>query len=337
MLLCEALAAAGASVTLFVTLRPDPSTAERLERKGVKLRSPILSLGWQRAIPQRTLVFQMWLAALAHQPRFIHMIGLSREAREILRLPHVAPVYVWETTEAQTSNKFVDQRIHRFLDRAQAVLAPSATVEQNLRSSYGYKGKVLRLPFWAEEPAESSSNRASHVRTNTILYFGRLDSDKGFEYLLSAFQSMRARQPDARLVICGGGDPSSIPGLVPAPDGVTLLGRVSEMKLDELIRQADTVVLASLHEGYPISLLEACARGAPIVATSVGSIPEVFSNRKCAILVPPRDSAALARALETMLDDSDADHMTRRADSRLLFEEVSAPAVVRSMLAQAYA
>ncbi|HUR00478.1 MAG TPA: glycosyltransferase family 4 protein [Gemmatimonadaceae bacterium] len=336
MMLCEALAKAGASVTLFVTLPPDVSVVKRLEAHGVTLRLPVVSVGWRKSVPQRSLVIQMWLEAMTRRPRFIHITGLSAEARRLLQLPRVAPIFIWETTEATPRNKFVDNRIPRFLNRVAAILSPSETIDRNIRATYGFGGRISRLPFWAEEPEKTASPPGQPPRTGTILYFGRLDSDKGFEFLLPAFSKLRMTHAGARLLICGGGDPSAICGLVPAPDGVDVVGRVSELRLDDLVRNADVVVLASLHEGYPISLLEACARSTPIVATTVGSIPEVFGDRGCALLVPPRNAEALTSALATILDEPDAVHETRRLDSRLLFDEISSADVVKRAIIAAY-
>lgn len=60
-------------------------------------------------------------------------------------------------------------------------------------------------------------------------------------------------------------------------------------------------MLPSLHDGYPLSLLEACARRTPVIATTVGSIPELFDGRACALLVRPRDTTDLSQAMAKIL------------------------------------
>jgi teichuronic acid biosynthesis glycosyltransferase TuaC len=61
------------------------------------------------------------------------------------------------------------------------------------------------------------------------------------------------------------------------------------------------VTLPSYMEGCPNVVLEALACGRPVVATDVGGIPEIMSNQ-CGRLIPPRDAAALAEALDSVLD-----------------------------------
>jgi len=71
----------------------------------------------------------------------------------------------------------------------------------------------------------------------------------------------------------------------------------------EQIARLDALVMPSWHEGLPYVLLEAMSLEVPIVATRVGGLAEVLDGRECALLVPPRDPAALASALERLYHD----------------------------------
>jgi glycosyltransferase involved in cell wall biosynthesis len=78
------------------------------------------------------------------------------------------------------------------------------------------------------------------------------------------------------------------------------------------VAAANLVTLPSYMEGCPNVILEALACGRPVVATNVGGIPEIL-NGECGELVPPRDSAALAHALVSVLDRSwDASDLSAR-------------------------
>jgi glycosyltransferase involved in cell wall biosynthesis len=78
-------------------------------------------------------------------------------------------------------------------------------------------------------------------------------------------------------------------------DGLRLLG-YREDSLD-LLAAADLFVMSSLHEGYPVSLMEALALGRAVVATAVGGIPDAVRPGVEGVLVPPADSDALAAAI----------------------------------------
>ena len=80
---------------------------------------------------------------------------------------------------------------------------------------------------------------------------------------------------------------------------VTLVRRVPSAK--PYFGVADIAVLSSLSEGSPNALLEAMAAGLPVVATSVGGIPEIVTHEESAMLVPPGDRVAMAAAIGRVL------------------------------------
>ena len=163
-----------------------------------------------------------------------------------------------------------------------------------------------------------------------------MDEDKGFRFLIPAFEKLKEDYPDVTLEICGSGDPRRIASLASLSAGVTARGSVSDEVLDRSYAGSVAVVLPSLHEGYPLSLLEACSFGKPVIATSVGSIPEVFANRDCALLIPPGDTEALHEAMRTILDEPLSRYAERCADARQIFGELNSPESVLKALENCY-
>ncbi len=93
---------------------------------------------------------------------------------------------------------------------------------------------------------------------------------------------------------------------------VIMTGQVPSAK--PYYRIADAAVLSSLSEGSPNALLEAMAARVPVVATAVGGIPEIVTDRESALLIVPGDRDALARALSEVLTDRDlAEHLRTNA------------------------
>lgn len=127
---------------------------------------------------------------------------------------------------------------------------------------------------------------------------------KGQRYLIDAAAIVVREIPDARFVIVGEGElRQSLERQIRAlhlDKHVFLLG----FRLDVLsiVKTFDVFVMSSITEGLGTSLLDAMASSRPIVATRAGGIPEVVDAR-CAILVPPRDSRALAQAIVELLSD----------------------------------
>jgi glycosyltransferase involved in cell wall biosynthesis len=148
----------------------------------------------------------------------------------------------------------------------------------------------------------------------------RLEPEKGHAILLDAFRFVSARNRRARLLLIGdGGERERLVAMAQAfglNGSVRFLGIRSD--IPELLKTCDMTVLASSQEGLPIALLEAMAAGKPVVATRVGSVPQVVQDGLTGLLVPPGDAAALAEALETLV----ADHLTRRRLAERAFKLV---------------
>jgi glycosyltransferase involved in cell wall biosynthesis len=84
---------------------------------------------------------------------------------------------------------------------------------------------------------------------------------------------------------------------------VTLLGERKDMP--DALAAADVFVLASRWEGNPLSVMEAMAAGKPVVATSVGAVPELVRHATDGLLVPPADADALAHAMSLIFERKD--------------------------------
>lgn len=135
-----------------------------------------------------------------------------------------------------------------------------------------------------------------------LLYLGRLVPTKGLEHLIKAMHEV-----DGRLIIAGDGPSRARLEKAVRSDGVSdrieILGRVDEETKVRLLANCKVFVMPSLFESYGLAAAEAMSYSKPVVASQVGGLPEVVGDG--GILVPPRDPAALARALNSLLSDDD--------------------------------
>jgi glycosyltransferase involved in cell wall biosynthesis len=335
LLLCEALASGGSSVELFATSPPKPEVERRLSSQSIRLRRPPIPYGSRFRLPARSNGLNAWLTLRRTPSTVLHAVGMQREVEQYLSLPGRFRTFLWETTEALPQNKFVGRRLHALMDKIEALLVPSRAVEKNARETYAYTGRTSILPFWVEDRGKGVVPHPDS-QPRTFLFVGRMDEDKGFRFMVPAFAAARAEHPDILLEVCGSGDPRRIPELAADTPGVTARGSVSDAELDRELADCFAFVLPSLHEGYPLTLLEACSYGKPVIATTVGSIPEIFEGRPCAMLVPPGDIGAIERAMRSLLDEAPADYEKRCHDARALFTELCSPDAIRAALARAY-
>ena len=135
---------------------------------------------------------------------------------------------------------------------------------------------------------------------------GRLSPEKDAASLLRATALIARECPSFRLEIAGAGE--CLPGLRRLAGELGLHGRVrflGEVRdIPGLLARASLFVLPSLTEGLSLTLLEAMARGLPVVATRVGGNPEVVVEGETGFLVPSRSPPELARALLRIQCDS---------------------------------
>lgn len=133
----------------------------------------------------------------------------------------------------------------------------------------------------------------------------RLVPIKGLKFLVEAAANVTQAVPGVHFIIVGDGSERS--QLQQQVEDHGLNGKVRFLgwrsDLAHIYPDFDVVVLSSLNEGTPVSLLEAMAAGRPVVATSVGGVPDLVLNGHTGVLVPPRDAGALAEAITALLKD----------------------------------
>jgi len=140
----------------------------------------------------------------------------------------------------------------------------------------------------------------------TVLFTARrLVEKNGVDYLILAMPDIVA-QHDAALVIAGDGpDRGRLERLVAQrglQDVISFIGAVPHAELPRYIVGSDVVVIPSLMEASSLFLIESMACGRPVLATSVGGIPEIL-NEGCGVLVRPRDASALSEGANRLLAD----------------------------------
>jgi phosphatidyl-myo-inositol alpha-mannosyltransferase len=156
-----------------------------------------------------------------------------------------------------------------------------------------------------------------HDSRPNVLFVGRFDeSRKGFAVLFDAWTHVRAKRPDARLLVVGRGDPE--PFQKQAADfhwdNVHFVGSVSGHDLPRYYRTADIFCAPSTgQESFGIVLVEAMSSGTPIVASDIAGYRQVVHHRHEGLLVPPQQPTALAAALLHLLDNPELQETMGRA------------------------
>lgn len=137
-----------------------------------------------------------------------------------------------------------------------------------------------------------------------IIFVGNIeDGKKGFIYLLKALTMVKS---DVRLIVVDGGAPhrkitNRVIDLLGIRDRIFFAGTASNDELVKLYSQSSAAIVPSVYEGFGFPAGEAMACGVPVISSDGGALPEVVGD--AGIVVPARDSAALAGAIDTLLND----------------------------------
>jgi glycosyltransferase involved in cell wall biosynthesis len=139
-----------------------------------------------------------------------------------------------------------------------------------------------------------------------IVFVGRFVAPKNLDFMVEAFSQAVAQGLDADLLLVGDGPLSErVKTMVErssASERITIAGRIEQEQLPALYTAASACVLTSLHENYPIVLLEAMACGLPVVAPDVGGIPKIVQNERTGRLYSSGDKHDFHSALSAVLE-----------------------------------
>jgi glycosyltransferase involved in cell wall biosynthesis len=143
----------------------------------------------------------------------------------------------------------------------------------------------------------------AEARSHLIATVGRLTEQKGHCYLIDAATTVVSAYPDAHFLFIGDGE--SKDELQQQVQQARLSANVHFLGIrddvPDLLAAVDLFVLPSLWEGLSVALLEAMAAGKPIVATAVSGTVQAMTHGQTGLVVPPRDSQALANAIVQLL------------------------------------
>ncbi len=243
--------ALGAPADYPVMLAPGPLLTSRLPLRGLDVLHTMhpflagqLALKWAR-LSGAPVVY----TAHTQYDQYLHYAPMpKRVGRAVLR-PHVSA----------------------FARRVDAVLAPGRAMVDMLRE-YGFQGPVDLMPNPVDLAAFRAATGAAfreayHVAPDAplVVSLGRLAPEKNLDVMLRAFDRARASRPDLRLLVVGDG-PSRTALEQSAPEGVTFTGPVPYERVPEALAAADVFITASTSEVLPMSMIEALAAGAPLVA-----------------------------------------------------------------------
>ncbi|MFC8196616.1 DUF3492 domain-containing protein [Streptomyces sp. NPDC057298] len=211
--------------------------------------------------------------------------------------------------------------------RQAAVITPGNTHARRWQERCGADRSRIRTVYPGMEASRFSEvgERAESADPDTLVWVGRIEPAKDLVTLLHAFADIRKEEPKARLRIVGApaeglegatylahcralaaqlfpDEADDVHAVGDNPVSFEEIGGPEVPTLPEAYAAGAVVVLSSVVEGFPISLVEAMFSGRATVSTDVGAVVEVIGGT--GLVVPPRNAQALAEACVSLLRDS---------------------------------
>jgi len=192
------------------------------------------------------------------------------------------------------------------------------------QSGFCHDDSIIVVPPCAEHAqVDVAENRQEERDGGMVLFVGVLSEKKGVAVLANALPLI---EKGAHVVVVGIRYPWN---RWQCPDGVDCLENLDHESVIALMRRAAVVVVPSVWpEPFGLVAQEAMAMGTPVVASDIGGLAEQIVNREDGLLIPPGDPAALAEAVNELLQDSDLKRRLGENGQRTVRERYSPDTVI---------
>jgi glycosyltransferase involved in cell wall biosynthesis len=188
---------------------------------------------------------------------------------------------------------------------ADVICPTSHTASMSAVAAFGIPWNRIRIVPNGVEPAflavERTAARNAASDNGPVVYFGRIEHNKGVDLLVEAVAGMTEPRPEVLIVGRGAAEADLRNRVARAGLPVRFLGWQSPDALCRILEGAALAVLPSREESFGNAIVEAMAAGIPLITTRAGAIPEVVGDTGAALLVPADDAPALRGAMREVL------------------------------------
>jgi len=299
----------------ILMLLPVPSLPERITKMvtrdaGIHVLSIGESARYSVVLPR---LLETWKRLKAFDPDVVHVqLGGGWTELAVFPLlmshPMVVTFHDVESHLGEGSSKVSLSRglFRRSCDR---IIVHGHSLRERMMNEFSVPSeKIAVVPLGAPElEAFKMHEKAGVVEEgNIVLFFGRILEYKGLDYLIKAEPYISAEIPNVKIVIAGEGEDFGKYRMMMAgreDKFIVLNRRISFEEAAELFQRCSVVVLPYVEASQSAVIPIAYGFRKAVVATNTGSIPEVVHDGDTGLVVPPRDSKALARAVVQLLKD----------------------------------
>lgn len=176
------------------------------------------------------------------------------------------------------------------------------------------------------------------VKEKSIIFAAFLNENKHPDLLLKAWKTLKNDYPDWHVTIMGNGEVEKYSRLsheMGLDDSVTFTGYITGKQKEDVWNKASIYCMCSRHEGFPMVVLEAWARGIAVVTTPVGGLPDVIEEGRNCLTFPYDDTEVLTRQLKRLMDSPEL-RRNMAEYSKVFGEEKFAPEKINESVEDLY-
>ena len=299
--------------------------AQRLEEHGITV-VPINSFVRDISISKEFRALkELWSVFKSVNPEVVHLnsskaggigaiVARACGVKEIIFTAHGLP---WDEDRTILSRTLIFLTSYlTFLLCHQVILISKNNFDRTKNLPFCGKKAVLihngiaPIDFRPREEAQREVAEKPPKGTPWIGVIAEFTKNKGLLYLVESAAMLKKQGVAFRMSLIGDGETfpqvkkrAIAHGLYNSPDSpvhIDLPGFVSDSARN--LKAFDMLVLPSIKEGLPYVLLEAGLASLPVIATSVGGVPDIIQHGKTGLIVPPKDSVRLAKEMQTLLE-----------------------------------
>lgn len=276
---------------------------------GTDMMAWTLAMG--HAMVRAGLVLADWRPDIVHAHDWL----VAQPAVALAQFFDVPLVSTIHATEAGRHSGWVSGAVSRqvhaleswLVRDSDSLITCSASMRDEISTLFGPElADITVIPNGIDTDGWPFAERRRHSGPAELLYFGRLEYEKGVHDAIAALPRIRRTHPGTTLTIAGDGTQLDFLQEQARKHKVlkatNFVGRVNHSQLLAHLHRADVAVLPSHYEPFGIVALEAAATGTPLVTSTAGGLGEAVINGVTGMSHPPSNIGALANAVRAVLD-----------------------------------
>ncbi len=259
------------------------------------------------------LIYKLFKQIISFNPDVVHIQGGDLWFSFLLPLLHIKKysiVTTFHDPKPHLGEKDIATRIvfHFGTRYSDKIIVHGKNLKEIMRKEYNIAEEKIYSITIGEHmvaPFKIYENQDLKEDGNLILFFGRIQKYKGLEYLIKAEPLITKQFPDAKIIIAGKGESfKEYEKMIINKENFIIHNHyISYQEGAELFQKASIVVLPYIEASQSGVVVTAYGFKKPVIVTNTGSIPEIVDDNITGLIVPPRNSIALAEAIIKLMKD----------------------------------